>query len=257
MIRWLAIVAMLATGTAAGDALHQPFPDLEPDLRLQYQSRDLKGLKRDSWSILGYQAAAIGVLYAMPEDISKWSAHQKDNLGFGVWWENASNPVWDKDPDVINYVLHPYWGASYFVRARERGFNDRESFLYSVLLSSAYEFGTEALVEKASIQDLLVTPIAGALLGKYFMSVRTRVRDRQRTTGSHRATDKWLLALTDPIGAANSGLSKLFPRDAVVALRPYGTFNTASPISQSLSQGRTIATDSTPVYGLQLQISWK
>lgn len=253
MISWLAAVALLATGAAAADTHHQTLRDFKPEFSPQYQNRDLNGLKRDSWSILGYQAAAIGVLYAMPEDISKWSAEQKDSLGLGVWWDNASNPVWDKDPDVINYVLHPYWGAAYFVRARERGFNERESFLYAVLLSSAYEFGAEALVEKASIQDLLVTPIAGALIGQYFMTVRTRIHNRQLTTGTHRATDKWLLALTDPIGAANTGLGNLFPHNAVVALRPYVSRDT----STFLSQDGYPATDSAAVYGLQLQISWK
>lgn len=214
--------------------------------------RDPKGLKNDTWSILGYQAAAIAVLYTMPEDVSKWSAEQKDNLGLSVWWDNASNPVWDKDPHVINYVLHPYWGASYFVRARERGYSNTESFFYTALLSSAYEFGAESLVEKASIQDLVVTPVAGALLGGFFMRIRHSIQERELATGTRRMRDSWLLAFTDPIGSANKELSKLFGPDSMVTIRPYNDRSTTA-FSLPTSNGTT---DPRPVYGLQLQIEW-
>ena len=52
--------------------------------------------------------------------------------------------TWDKDPAWINYIGHPYWGATYYIRARERGFGEFGSFIYSAFLSALYEYGIEA-----------------------------------------------------------------------------------------------------------------
>ena len=29
-------------------------------------------------------------------------------------------PVWDDDEFYLNYILHLYWGATYYMRGRER-----------------------------------------------------------------------------------------------------------------------------------------
>ncbi|WP_367115459.1 DUF3943 domain-containing protein, partial [Marivivens sp.] len=39
-----------------------------------------------------------------------------------------SHPQLDSDDWYINYVVHPYWGGAYYVRARERGYTDRQAF---------------------------------------------------------------------------------------------------------------------------------
>lgn len=246
------LAANLCMAAAAADTLDDPGQEKLAELHFSSTGRDHRGLMSDTWSILGYQVAAIGVLYTMPEDVSKWSVEQKADLGLSVWWENASDPVWDKDPHVINYVLHPYWGASYFVRARERGLTNSESFFYAALMSSAYEFGVESLVEKASIQDLIVTPVAGALLGQYFMRVRNDIRNREKQTGKRRTRDKWILALTDPVGSANSGLSRFFGREVSVEIIPYRHQAITAPVSTvTIRQSR-----SQPAYGFQIEFRW-
>lgn len=166
-------------------------------------ARDKAGLRRDTYYFLGYQLAVIAVLYVMPESVSGWSEEQKDERRLRIWWDNISNPEWDTDDLFINYVLHPYWGATYFVRARERGYSNRQSLYYSAILSTLYEFGVEAIFENPSIQDFFVTPIAGYYLGKYFMQVREDIRDKVRATGMLSTRDKWILALTDPLGSMN------------------------------------------------------
>jgi hypothetical protein len=102
--------------------------------------RDGAGLWRDTKYFLGYQFGAIAILYAMPESVSGWSDEQKKDYSLSVWWEKTTHPENDSDDFYINYILHPYWGASYFVRARERGYNNWQAFGYSALLSSIFEF---------------------------------------------------------------------------------------------------------------------
>ena len=99
---------------------------------------DWKGLRRDTLYFLGYQAVVIAVLYAVPESETGWD---KNTAGFSKWWDNVSNPHRDTDDAYLNWITHPYWGAAYYIRGRERGLNRWQSFGYSALLSTLYEYG--------------------------------------------------------------------------------------------------------------------
>lgn len=170
----------------------------ESDTRYEFESRS--GIKSDLIYLMGYQLVATGITYYSPESFSNWSEEEKDALGFSQWKENIQNPVWDKDHWAVNYVLHPYWGAAYYIRARERGFSRKGSFWISALFSTVYEFGFESFLEEPSIQDLIITPAGGALLGLYFEDVRDRTRSK---IGPLSRIDKMKLGLTDPLGALN------------------------------------------------------
>ena len=214
--------------------------------------RDRKGLRRDTWYFLGYQAATIGLLYAMPESVSGWTDEQKEGYSMSIWWDNVTHPQIDSDEFYINYILHPYWGAAYFVRARERGYSDVESFWYAVLLSSAYEFGAEALFEEPSIQDIIVTPVGGTLVGMYFMTVRDGLREREIALGKRTTKDRWLWVLTDPLGSLNRQFDKLFGWDTELQVRPYAYM-------QHLDRGMLIETkpwEKDRVYGLEFRLQW-
>lgn len=169
---------------------------------------DWHGIKRDTGYFVGYQFAVIGILYVAPESVSEWSDEQKQKNSFAKWKRNAGHPTWDKDKWWINYVLHPYWGGAYYVRARERGFDHLESFAYSALLSTLFEFGAEALFEQPSYQDLVVTPVAGYAVGRYlFMPLRNAIRARPGRPGW---TEKTALFLTDPMGVTNAAIDRVF-----------------------------------------------
>lgn len=215
--------------------------------------RDGAGLWRDTKYFLGYQFGAIAILYAMPESVSGWSSEQKKDYSLSVWWEKTTHPENDSDTFYINYILHPYWGAAYFVRARERGYNNWQSFGYSTLLSSIFEFGIEAMAEEPSKQDLWVTPVIGSMVGMYFMHVRGGIRARDIERGYRSTGDKWLWVLTDPLGSLNSQFDKWFGWDTEVKLRPYRAQPEASPRGDS---GPPDSRDSEYTYGLQLQVRW-
>ena len=167
---------------------------------------DWVGLGRDTAFLIGYQVVLAGILYALPSDISNWSEEEKER-GAKNWANNVTKPEWDVDSWWINYIFHPYFGAAYYIRARERGLDEVSSFAYSALASALYEFGVEAFFEKPSIQDLIVTPIAGSLLGAFvFEPIRTRIKLKHELAWY----DHVGLVLTDPIGTLNGLFERLF-----------------------------------------------
>ena len=181
---------------------------------------DLRGLRRDTAYFVGYQLVTIGILYVMPEGISGWSEEAKDEYSLDQWRDNVSKPHWDKDDHFINYVLHPYWGASYYVRARDRGLERGASILYAAALSTLYEFGVEALFEQPSIQDLIVTPLGAVLLGERFFRYQRKLRYRLAQQGLT-TRERWALVLTDPLGALNERVDRWFGRHSQLALRAF------------------------------------
>ena len=223
---------------------------------------DWKGLRRDTLYFMGYQVVAIGVLYALPESETNWD---KNTAGFSKWWDNVSNPHRDTDDAYLNWITHPYWGAAYYIRGRERGLSRWQSFGYSALLSTLYEYGLEAFFEQPSYQDLWITPVIGSLLGEFvFSPLRESIKAKP---GGPDGMDKFLLVLTDPLGAANEVTDRLFGVETQVSLVPMWATRLSGPLTRPLattiSPGSRVAwphADSGRLrgvtWGLQLEVRW-
>ena len=253
-IRLPVVVPLLLAMLAPPPLPAAEFDDLGTEIEFspEFDRTDRDGLRRDTWYFLGYQWITIGLLYVAPESVSGWTDEQKKGYSMSIWWDNVKNPQLDSDDFYINYILHPYWGASYYVRARERGYNDREATLYSIMLSCIYEFGAEALFEEVSVQDLFVTPIGGTLVGRYFMKVRDGVRDREAELGYRSRRDKWIWTLTDPLGALNRQMDRLAGRNLTVQVLPYRYV----PRRHDYPSAAPVNLDSEAVYGIQIHIAW-
>jgi hypothetical protein len=219
---------------------------------------DWKGLGRDTGYFLTYQALVVGLLYLAPESVSGWSKEQKDEFTFDEWRDNASNPHRDEDEFYVNYLLHPYWGGTYYIRGRERGLDRAQSFWFSALLSTLYEFGLEAFFEQPSYQDLWVTPVAGSLIGEYlFTPIRDRIRAKP---GDPDWKDKVILFLTDPLGVIGA------EPDRVLGLQTGLRFHAFHPGRNARSPADASSALYLPVdhalrnakhaWGLQLNIRW-
>lgn len=218
--------------------------------------KDPAGLRRDTMYFVSYQVVSLGLLYMAPESVSNWTPEKKESVNFDKWWNNVSNPQWDSDDWWINYGLHPYWGAAYFVRARLRGYDSRSSFWYSFALSSVYEFGVEAIFEEPSIQDIFVTPALGAVLGSAFMNIREDIYAKQLTEAGISGWDRFVLGATDPLGWLNTQVDKLVGYDAQVSLSPFhGPYR--APRSEAIGwDGAQRSQDDGTVYGLQFTVRW-
>ena len=219
---------------------------------------DWEGLRRDTWYFVGYQAVTVAVLHAMPAEETNFD---RSGASFDKWRDNVTNPVWDKDDPFVNYVLHPYWGAAYYIRARERGLDRWQSLGYSVLLSTIYEFGAEALYEPVSYQDVVITPLVGWLLGEYvFFPIRESIKAKP---GEPDTMDKVALVLTDPLGALNGLTDRIFgveTRVSLAPIRPIGPSGPAAAAAFAEGRGGWPATHrpgpSALSWGLHLHVRW-
>jgi hypothetical protein len=205
--------------------------------------RDWRGLGRDTAFFLGYQVIGAGIWFLTPESVSQWSSEQR-KTSLQKWWENVRHPQWDPDTWYVNYLGHPYFGAIGYIRARERRFGAFGSFWYAALLSGLYEYGIEAMFERPSYQDLIITPVGGLLLGALvFEPIRGLILRKPEL----RWYDHIPLALTDPLGVSNSLFERLWgiQTDIRVQLRlpttvPYMPFDepTARSLNRPLEQHR-------------------
>ena len=122
-------------------------------------------------ALYGAGFASLIVLESLPQDATNWNREELSSVPPFKRWGNHVEKVahWDGDNPIFNYILHPYGGAAYFMGARSQGFNFWESTLYSFCISTFFwEYGIEAFMEVPSIQDLIITPLVGAVIGECF-----------------------------------------------------------------------------------------
>ena len=75
-------------------------------------------------------------------------------------------PVFDHDKLYINYIGHPYQGTVFYNAVRSQNAKMWQSALFTLGQVYVWEYVIEAGLEQPSIQDLIVTPITGILLGE-------------------------------------------------------------------------------------------
>lgn len=166
---------------------------------------------KGDWERLNKQSAAAGVLalgtfgffYLFRNNIKSWDTEASSvNEMTEIWKKNLSvAPVWDKSQFQTNFLAHPYVGSIYYVAARKSNFSQFESFLYAATLSTfVWEFGIESFVEPPSIQDIIITPIVGSMIGEYLYNLEKMIIANNGKIGDSRLWGKISLAFIDPIG---------------------------------------------------------
>ena len=156
---------------------------------------------RRAWvPITAGEFALLGITAAMPREWTGWSADfVSDGVNhFKEAWSNP--PVMDDDAWFHNYVGHPYGGAVYYNSMRCQGGSVGESFLMATILSTQWEYLIESVAERPSIQDLIITPIAGALLGEAIHQATVGMR-RNGTT----LPEKVAITILNPASAILNG----------------------------------------------------
>ncbi len=149
-------------------------------LNAQYVSDFRSGLKhsektfgnkmlRGTGYALGDNAVIMTALVLSPEYISQWD--RKEVFTATAMREQyirtfTTAPVKDNDLAVINYIGHPYQGSFYFNATRSQGALFWQASLFTILQSALWEYVWEGGLEQPSIQDLIITPLGGILLGE-------------------------------------------------------------------------------------------
>lgn len=202
------------------ELLTQQYISLDDDLYRDYIPNNInindnltqseKKILEDTLYLQGFMISTIGVLYLLPESVTKWDPEEAngDNLS-QKWRDNISDgPVIDEDEFVINYIGHPVSGAIYYSMARNDGLDPFESFMFSFIMSSfVWECGYEAFAEIPSIQDLISTPIVGALMGEYMYYLEKELDKNSGIIWGSKYLGNVSYLLLNPMGRAAEGLS--------------------------------------------------
>ncbi|MDB4921334.1 DUF3943 domain-containing protein [Mucilaginibacter sp.] len=123
------------------------------------------------------------------------------HVGPSVWNNNINKGwEWDADRFGINFIGHPYTGSMYFNAARSQGYNYFQSIPFAVGGSLIWEYFGETT--RPSYNDLINTPLNGALLGEMFYRLSSNILD-DRTRGANRVFREITAGLIDPVRGLN------------------------------------------------------
>ena len=117
-------------------------------------------------TLLQIGAGMVGVLMILPRSVTKWEEGFMDDALQNLDRAFSNPPVMDEDHWEINYIGHPYAGSIYYNAFRSKNSTIFQSFMFSVFASTTWEYVLEGVAEQPSIQDLIITPIAGSILGE-------------------------------------------------------------------------------------------
>ena len=174
------------------------------------------------------------VLEALPKESTAWNKTEDAKVSMWKRWVRnvCDGPVWDGDNLIFNYVLHPSAGAAYYMSARSCGFNCWGSFVYCFAISTVFwEYGFEAFNEIPSVQDLIITPVIGSIIGEGFYILKRRIVDRGYRLFGSRVLGYVAAFFLDPVnevlGYFRGDQKKYYDRDGRSANKPHlaGGFN--------------------------------
>ncbi|TRX15940.1 DUF3943 domain-containing protein [Flavobacterium franklandianum] len=171
-------------------------------------TRDWRRLGYTSTMYAGTTIIAFGVLWAMPASVTNWDKEEMREQGILWKWNKNINagPVWDKDNWVLNWITHPYSGGIYYMTARSSGFTVVESFGYSAIMSTFFwEYGIESFAEIPSIQDLIITPVVGSVVGEGFFYAKKSILKHDKKVLQSRFLGMTTLFLMDPFNTILDG----------------------------------------------------
>ncbi len=154
-----------------------------------------------------------GVLFVVPESVSKWNRDEMKNLFKNYRKKVSSGPVVDNDELWLNYIAHPYIGALYYLQPRMAGFSWAESALFSFGASTFFwEYGIEGFAEIPSWQDIIITPAIGSLLGEGFYRLIYYIQSNDNELFGSWWLGKIVVWLLDPLGNLiySTGFGELF-----------------------------------------------
>ena len=104
-------------------------------------------------------------------------------------------PIIDEDHWSWNYEVHPYMGSISYLTYRNRKASLWESAAGSALNSVIYEYIIAGGTQPPSLNDMLITPIAGSLLGEgLYQLKKLLLKDRYLSV-----FDKILITIIDPV----------------------------------------------------------
>jgi hypothetical protein len=135
----------------------------------------------------------------LPSDETGWGRPKFEGLKGNF----REGPRFDNDRTYWNYVFHPIEGSEFYLVGRNRGLTWWQGLTYSFLMSGTFEYFIESAYERASWQDLWITPITGAAIGELRWQAKKALEDDK--TGKPVGTlKKVLYVVLDPLDALST-----------------------------------------------------
>jgi hypothetical protein len=149
-------------------------------------------------------ASLVGIgVYALAP--SSFTGATKDGHQYQESWDSfkdawTKSPVFDSDNPAVNFLGHPYFGSLFYLSQRNYGESPLYSFLFSTFMSTAFEFFIESWDEQPSINDLIVTPVVGSILGEGIFLATQEMRKDGFTTA-----EKIIVTVINPMYVFQNG----------------------------------------------------
>jgi len=207
--------------------------------------KEPKRLAYNTGLFAGTALISFGILWVLPESFTNWNKEEMLEYGmFNRWKDNVTaGPVWDEDDLFLNWIMHPYSGAVYYMTARGSGYNKWESFAYSAFMSTfLWEYGIEAFAEIPSWQDLFITPILGSILGEQFFRWKGNILRKDGKVLNSGFLGGASLFLMDPFNEVLDGLGYKNKNN----IKTYSAF---APIEYDFRSNETI-------WGIQIVVAF-
>ena len=164
-----------------------------------------KKIGRAELFIGGVELLGMTVLICLPKEVTKWSHDWAQDALRNMKRSFTTLPVWDKDDWALNYIGHPIAGSYYYNALRSQNASRFHSFLFATAQSFIWEYFIEGMAEKPSVQDLIVTPVAGYVLGETTHQLTMNMR-----RNGFNFFEKVFVLLFNPMFVINNGFGTRF-----------------------------------------------
>lgn len=153
-----------------------------------------------SAEVISYNLLSTALLFTLPRDVSKWYKLDGNTVSAQYKKSFTHAPVYDADVWYINFVGHPYQGSCYYNAIRSQGATFWQAGLFTLGHSIIWEYMAEGGLEQPSIQDLVVTPFVGSLLGELFHHATIAM-----SRNGFKWYEKMFVCIFNPMFAINNG----------------------------------------------------
>jgi hypothetical protein len=212
--------------------------DHEPQASQPALPERFRALQEKSAYVGLVDAGMLMVMRQLPATFTKWTADRyTEETPLRQWQKHISTPpVMDNDIPMVN-ISHAYSGSGYYTLCRNTPeFSGQETqhmlecLGYAVVMSTLWEYLPEAFMEVPSIQDLVVTPLGGAVLGELFYQLQQKIMAHDRQLFGSAALGSVAIVLLNPLEELVQAMQGLVgPLGEAVDLRAQLAYGNITP----------------------------
>lgn len=156
----------IAWGDSAPSLEKEPSQQVEPEIKKEYTRYNEVTPRSHS---LGETMIYVGSFYIL-SGVGYYLTNQDEihyNGNIKLYVQNLGTVTnFDNDRPSANWMTHVYFGNLAYLSFRARSYTKADAFLLTALQSALFEFTVENIQEPASLEDLINTPLFGAILGQ-------------------------------------------------------------------------------------------